>query len=393
MDELQSREGWRLLQVGREIELETEAPLFRDTYQVTVLELRKDAVVVTLPNRDGRLVFLPAGLSVRIILKNNGEKIEFAGLICFRQTGEQRSLILSWKMLDIYQKKEAELDEYTDVEPKIPVWAVTSGKGGVGKTTAVVNLALALAERRRRVCIIDADLGTANVDVVLNLTPRYTLAEVISGRKHILEALVEGPNGIIILPGGSGLQELTQLRDKDYDRLLSQFRELEKFTDLILIDTSSGLSKGVTNFIAAAQMAILVTTPEPPAITDAYALIKVLAKAGHIVPMKLVINRAKTPAEAENTMEKIAFAAKKFLHYDLSPMGYICDDEYVERAVREQVALIKQYPRSRAAQDFYKMAALLDDNRNEEIEDKQHISGIRGFLQRFKDMVIREKDE
>lgn len=389
---MQSREGWRLLEVGREIALETEAPLFRGIYQVTVLELKKDAVLVSLPSRDGHLVFLPVGLSVRIILSHNGEQTIFNGMVCSRQTGERRSLTLSWKEPAAFNERE-EPEEHPDYEPAIPVWAVTSGKGGVGKTTAVVNFALALAERGRRVCIIDADLGTANVDVVLNLTPRYTLAEVISGRKHILEALVEGPGGIIILPGGSGLQELTQLRDSDFQRLLAQFRELESFTDIILIDTSSGLSKSVTNFIAAAQMGILITTPEPPAITDAYALIKVLARAGHIVPIKLVINRAKTATEAENTMEKIVFAAKKFLHYELTPLGFISDDEYVEKAVREQVALIKQYPRCKAAQDFYRLAALLDNSPKEKKDDKQQPGGIRGFLKRFKDMVRKEKDD
>ncbi len=387
-------EAWRLLEPGREITISAESPLFHKKYQTQVMAVESDNVKVHVPVDQGKLVILPVGTPVVVRIEAEDGTHEFKAWISARQTGQDRYIVLTTP-----EQWENRLDD-TDTDGSgatpgrhIPVWAVTSGKGGVGKTTTVVNLALALIERGKKVCVIDGDLGTANVDIVLNLAPRYTLTDVVNGHKHILEALVEGPKGMVILPGGSGLQELTQLSEADFAHLINQFRVLEKYTDVIMIDTSSGLSRSVTNFIVAADMAMLVTTPEPPAITDAYALVKVLARAGYKVPIRLIINKVRSGVEAANITDKIVFAARRFLNYDLLPLGYISDDDSVERAVRAQVALMDMYPRAHAAGDIREIAEKLDGGGSEERIDIGR-TGTRHFLQRLRNLIQgREKQE
>lgn len=385
MQEGMQHEAWQLLQPGQAITISTESPYYRGCYLSTVMGHDPLGVRVEVPVDQNKLVLLPVGTPVRIQVELAEGLHEFKAWVSERHTGENRYLMLA--TLQTMRQAEADKKNADDRQEasgrRIPVWAITSGKGGTGKTTTVVNLALALIEQGQRVCVIDGDLGTANVDIVLNLAPHYTLNDVVMGRKHILEAVIEGPKGMVILPGGSGLQELTQLCDADFEHLLNQFRLLERYTDVMLIDTSSGLSRSVTNFLVAAGMAILVTTPEPPSITDAYALIKVLARAGHRLPMQLVINKARNADEARAVMEKIVFAARRFLNYELNPLGYISDDEMVEKAVREQVALITNYPRAKAANDFRTLAAQLSQGEIQQTEE----SGTRTFLKRLRDLL------
>lgn len=380
MQNLMRHEAWQLLQPGQAITISTESPFYRGCYTSKVLEYIDHGVRIEVPIDQNKLVLLPVGTAVLIRVETPEGIHEFKAWVSERQTGANRHLMLA--TLQTMQQSEA---DQGNQGRRIPVWAVTSGKGGTGKTTTVVNLALALIEQGKRVCVIDGDLGTANIDIVLNLAPHYTLSDVVMGRKHILEAVIEGPKGMVILPGGSGLQELTQLCDTDFEHLLNQFRLLERYTDIMLIDTSSGLSRSVTNFLVAAEMALLVTTPEPPSITDAYALIKVLARAGHRLPMQLVINKARSADEAQAVAEKIVFAARRFLNYELHSIGHICDDEAVERAVREQVALIMNYPRSKAATDFRLLAAKLCQ---EQAQQSVDIGGTRSFLQRFRKLLV-----
>jgi flagellar biosynthesis protein FlhG len=340
----------RRLEPGQSLVLSTGSPIYRGAYSSRVLGLESAGVCVSIPIEEGKLVLLPVGTSVVVEAETPEGRRRFRTQVCARRTGEERCLVL---------EAPEQVEEEATPARGVPVWAVTSGKGGVGKTTIVVNLAIALAELGRRVCVIDGDLGTANIDVVLNLAPRYTLVDVINGQRHILEVAVEGPRGIVVLPGGSGLQELTELSEEDFERLIGQFRVLERYTDLMLIDTCSGVSRSVTNLIMAANEAILVTTPEPPAITDAYALVKVLARAGHVLPIRLLVNRARSAEEGAAVAEKMVFAAKRFLGYELQGLGNVREDDMVGRSVREQAAVLTLYPSTRAAQEIRDVARLL----------------------------------
>lgn len=368
------QEGLRRLEPGQNVVLRAESPVYRGAYGSRVLGIEEAGVRVSTPIEQGKVILLAVGTPVVVEVDMPEGRREFRSRVCMRRTGEERCLVL--EAPEMVQEQEQWSESF-------PVWAVTSGKGGVGKTATVVNLAIALAELGRRVCVVDGDLGTANVDVVLNLAPRFTLVDVINGQRQILEVAVEGPHGIVVLPGGSGLQELTELSEGEFENLIRQFRVLERYTDLMLIDTCSGLSRSVTNFIAAANEAILVTTPEPPAITDAYALVKVLARAEHVLPIRLLVNRARSAQEGLDVAEKMVFAARRFLQYELQPLGCISEDEMVARSVREQVALLTLFPRARAAQDFRNIASTLlgVDRSQSGLRDK---GGPLGFLRRLR---------
>ena len=258
------------------------------------------------------------------------------------------------------------------------VIAVTSGKGGVGKTTLVVNLAVTLARMGKQVIVLDCDLGTANVDVMLGMHPRYTLQHVLSRQRRLEEVMSVGPHGVRVISGGSGLQEMANLTDSRREDLLSTFAALEGQADILLLDTGAGISANVLRFVIAAGEAIVVTTPEPPAVTDAYALIKVVSQeargglidgqggAGEGLPdpasdlhLRLVVNQAVNDAEARETATNIATVARRFLNVDVESFGSIPADRAMSQAVRAQTPVVDAFPRSAAAQALEQLAARL----------------------------------
>lgn len=213
--------------------------------------------------------------------------------------------------------------------------AVTSGKGGVGKTNFVINTAIALSKLGLRVCIIDADLGTANVDVLLGTDIKYTLQHLVDRSKHnIMDIVADGPNGIKFIPGGSGLQSLADLPESELSRIVNMFKPLEDHADVILIDTGSGISRNVVNFVLAADEIIIVTTPEPHAITDAYAIIKVLNEKDPSLRVKLVVNLVENLKEAKDVAERMLKVVERFLEIKAETLGYILHDVNVTRAVK-----------------------------------------------------------
>lgn len=229
------------------------------------------------------------------------------------------------------------------------VIAVASGKGGVGKTNVVVNLGLALARRGLRVALLDADLGTANVDIVLGLHPRYHLHHVVTGQKSLAEIIVNGPFGLQVIPGASGLPDLADLPEVQRDLLLRALLVLEGNTDLLLIDTCAGVGRNVVQFILAASELLLVTNPEPTALTDAYALLKVLANYQWPVLTKLVVNNARNGPEGDITGRKLAAVTEQFLGRRVDMIGTVPHDQSVVEAVKRQSPLLQSYPRSPAA--------------------------------------------
>ena len=206
------------------------------------------------------------------------------------------------------------------------VIAVASGKGGVGKTNLSVNLALALREKGLRVGIFDADLGLGNVDVLLGMAPKYTLKDVLDGRKQISEILMPGPQGIVVFAAGSGFMELANLSQWRLDRFVDAISELDQSLDVLLIDNAAGISKSVLSFVSAADEVIVVTTPEPAAYTDAYALVKLLAGRDARTRLRLVVNMARAPHDAERISKRIEAILRQFLPggFDLTLLGHVC---------------------------------------------------------------------
>ncbi len=237
----------------------------------------------------------------------------------------------------------------TNISYPVHTIAITSGKGGVGKTNITVNLGLAIAAQNVRVGIIDADLGLANIDVILKLKPKYTMEHVISGKKNMEEIFVKGPAGLTIIPAGSGTFSLANLPDLDRNRLM---RELVKHTsnfDIVFIDTASGISHNVMDFALAAQEIMVITTPEPTAITDAYGVIKVISQLKK-ANIGIIVNMVDNPDQAGNVAERIIIAARRHINANAHFVGHILTDVAVSNAISAQQPLIFKYPESNAAQ-------------------------------------------
>jgi len=238
----------------------------------------------------------------------------------------------------------------------IRVVAVTSGKGGVGKTNVTANLAVALAHLGRRVMVLDADLGLGNLDVLLGLTPPYSLADVLTGQRRLRDVLVSGPGGITVLPAGSGFQNLTALTDTQMRELQSEMDDLQEQTDVLLIDTGAGIGRNVTSFATMAQDIIVVVAPEPTSLTDAYALMKVLSTQHSERRFRLLVSMTRTPTDGRDVYRKLSLVAERFLHISIDFLGSIPYDPRLVEAVCQQRPLVELYPQSKAAQAFLGLA-------------------------------------
>jgi len=235
------------------------------------------------------------------------------------------------------------------------VIAVTSGKGGVGKTNLAVNLGIALCELGLRVALMDADLGLANVDVLLGILPEYSLKDVLDG-VELSRILCTAPGGLQVIPGGSGVQELANLDEGQLEKFINALQEVECLFDVILIDTGAGISRSVTSFLYAADRVLLVTTPEPTSITDAYAVVKTMLKQASQAQLSLVVNRAADMGEARETHRKLNAAVHNFLGSELNFSGWIVDDPLVPRAVRAHQPLMLFAPNSSVSRLFRQLA-------------------------------------
>lgn len=260
------------------------------------------------------------------------------------------------------------------------VITITSGKGGVGKTNFTVNLGIRFAQLGYRVVIIDADLGLANVDVVMGKMSKYNLSDVINSDKNILEILEEGPSGVKFISGGSGVQDLIKLNKAQLVDILIKLGRLDDEADIILIDTGAGLSENVMSFVHAAREVILVTTPEPTSITDAYALIKTITYRDKNKNIKIVVNRADNPAEALNILDKLNIVTEKFLGVKLHKLGYILNDACVSKAVKIQQPFVLSFVKSEATKNLHSIAGTLLDNKEMSEASK---SGIRMFINKL----------
>ena len=247
------------------------------------------------------------------------------------------------------------------------VITVTSGKGGVGKTNLSVNLGISLAKLGARPLLVDADLGLANVDVIMGVLPPYNLGHVILGEKKIADVMINGPAGLRVIASGSGVYKLANLNEKSLEQCLQDLNEIQKYTDIMIIDTGAGLSKNVVKFVLAAGEVVVVTTPEPTAITDAYGIIKVIASSEPNTIIWLVVNMVKNESEGNQVVDRLATVTKRFLGVDLLPLGFIPYDPIIPRAVKEQQPFILSHPRSMAGQSVSQIAKNLLSNGTENV--------------------------
>jgi len=261
------------------------------------------------------------------------------------------------------------------------VLAITSGKGGVGKTSITVNLAIALSQKGSRVIIIDADLGLSNIDVVFGIVPKYTLLDSINSEKSILDVLCDGPNNIKFISGGSGVQSLIHLDTNSLNAFIANMSLLDHIADYILIDTGAGLSDTVMNFVLSAEEVILVVTPEPTSITDAYALVKTVARTNKDCMINVLINRADNENEAKRVYNNFKMVSEKFLGMKLVSIGYLLYDHMFTKSVKMQRPYLLNYPKSSSSKLINDIADSLIKKNFNQFNVSQ--AGIKGFINRF----------
>ncbi len=276
-------------------------------------------------------------------------------------------------------QKLRELAAAHRVKPKIIT--VTSGKGGVGKSNVVINLAITLARMKKRVLVIDADLGLANIDILLGLRNRHNIEDVMDGRMGLKDIVVEGPMGIKVVPGSSGIPRIANLSNRKRKEFIASFKDLEDEADIILIDTSAGVMKNVIKFALLADEIVLVTTPEPSAITDAYAMIKVVYAEKPDANIGLIINQARNRAQATDVGNKIAEVSRQFLNFPVFVLGTLPSDPYVPRAVMQRRPWVELYPRSAASDAIKRVAARILNGDRESLEPRNGlINRISSFF-------------
>jgi len=242
----------------------------------------------------------------------------------------------------------------------VQVIAVTGGKGGVGKSNVSVNMSIALAELGRRVVVLDADLGLANIDILLGIHSKNNISNVLSGEITLQEVLVNGPGGIRIIPAASGTQAMATLEPVEHAGLIRAFSSISEQLDILVVDTAAGIGDAVVSFVKASQEVLIVVTDEPTSITDAYALIKLLNRDHGLFRFRVLANMVKGSQEGHNLFAKMTKVTDRFLDVALQYVGCIPFDDSVKRAVQRQRAVVEAYPRSKAALAFKSLAKKVD---------------------------------
>jgi flagellar biosynthesis protein FlhG len=262
---------------------------------------------------------------------------------------------------------------------------VTSGKGGVGKTNFTVNLALSLCRKGLRVLIFDADFGLANVDVVMGISPEKDLSHVIRHQISIRDVICEGPHGLKLIFGGSGVRELLDLSDTQIASITEQLAELDEITDIILVDTGAGITPQILKLASACREIVVVTTPEPTAIMDAYALVKTVSGKTQDTKIRLVVNKADSITEAQNTIHSFAAAVRLYLNVELETIGYIQSDPAVSKAVKMQKPFVLAFPRCQASKDIDQITWSFMN-----AQPQEPSSGWKGFLENLGKKSVKE---
>ena len=267
----------------------------------------------------------------------------------------------------------------------VKVVAVCSGKGGVGKTNVAANLAVALGASQQRVCLLDADVSLANVDVLLGLQPRFNLSHVVRGETDLESTVLTGPNGIQIIPASSGSFCMTDLLPAVQGGIIQAFSELQQQPDIMIVDTAAGIAPTVARFVQAAQHAIVVVCDEPASLTDAYALIKVFSQNYSVERFNIITNQSRNRTAGKALFNKLSKVTDRYLDVVVRHLGDIPNDDYLVKAVQEQRAVVDAYPRSAAGNAFNRIAAGIESLP----AASQAHGGIQFFFERLL-MVDRE---
>ena len=278
------------------------------------------------------------------------------------------------RLRQLARETEIHIDKIGD-EAKIIT--VTSGKDGVGKSNFVVNLGIVLQQMGKSVLIFDADVGMGNDDVLMGFLPRYNVYDIISNNKEIDEVIIEGPHGVKLLPGGSGVNKIDEIEEWKRKEFLNKLASLKGF-DYILMDTGAGINRTGLGFIKCCEELIIVTTPEPTSLTDAYSLIKAVNHFNIRTSAKVVVNRVLSDKEGEVTFNKFKNASERFLKIELEHLGNISEDRRLIQSVREQRPFVINYPNCEAATDLKKVALrLIGSNNNKKGE------GVQGLFKKI----------
>ncbi len=284
--------------------------------------------------------------------------------------------------MDQADKLRKKVEEMKTTVPTARVIAVTSGKGGVGKTSISVNLALQMRAQGKRVVIIDADFGLSNVEIMLGIRPQYNLADLVFRNKSIEDIITEGPNGIGFISGGSGVQDLVNLDKENIKKLITKLVKLDTIYDVVIIDTGAGIADSVIQFVLSSPEVLLVVTPEPTSITDAYSLLKAVNRKKDFdrehKSIKVIANRVNNQEEGQEIFDKISIVVSKFLNIQLEYLGYIPADKRIAYAVMEQTPIVMSQPDSSPAVMVKKICDRLLD-----IEEKNEKAGIAKVLLNF----------
>jgi len=327
---------------GQIVEITTNSGNVCDIYESKLLSMDQNYLEIAQPNKNG--VFSPIPTGYNLSLKTNTPY----GLLQFNskvvgKNPEKHSLFISLPE-NLANAVNTSIDSNSMMKKACKFVTITSGKGGTGKSCFTINYAIALAKRNKKVVILDADLGMANIDVLLKLSPTYNLTDVIKGVKKMEEVIIDGPGDIKIIPGGNGLFELSSLNSHQIDRIITGLLELENKFDYILIDTSAGLSAILNHLVMSTHETILVTTPEPHAISDTFSILKVLISKHRCLNIKLVVNKCEDGQEGESVIKRVSGVVSRFPNCTFTSLGYIPESVFVGKSVKQQTPFLLSYP-------------------------------------------------
>lgn len=326
-----------MIKQGQILLFTTNSPLLQDTYQAQVKAVHPDRIELHISLNHGYLLLLPVGTKIHWL---SPEFERSVSTVLSRETN-------SWSVT---------LPQAVSTAHTTKVIAVGSGKGGVGKTTFSINFGLALFQLGHRVILLDADIGMANIDVLLGLNGSLNLGDVIAGKCSLKEIIQEGPGGLKVLAGSSGISSLTRLDPIEFNRLSAGFRDLEADCDILILDTGAGISELVLMFLGVADEFILLSNPEPHALMDAYSLLKALASQNPEIRPHIVMNRCESESEARNNMRSLMDASKQFLNIEPIALGWLPFDQSVTRSLKDRFPLFLSHPHLEFSRRILKMA-------------------------------------
>jgi flagellar biosynthesis protein FlhG len=309
-----------MIQQGDNLIFKAKNSVFTEVYKTTAISVDDDFIYLEVPMFNGQPVLPKEG--TMFYLFNQRTREEHITELVEKQISPEMYL----KIKKPFYKKGN----------RTKFISVASGKGGVGKTSFSINLAVALSQKGYNTFLLDADMGMANVDILMNLRSKYTIKDIIDNDINILETVLQGPGGVNVIPGGSGFKDLANIDIWKFNKLINSFNDLEKFADFVIIDTGAGIANNVINFLLASNEVLVITTPEPHSITDAYALIKTIDETDPGIMIKLIINKVESPEEANFISSKIINVAKQNLKIKILKYGFIMEDLAVSRAVKKR---------------------------------------------------------